>query len=88
MIRKQYFAIASWCENAEGIQRRIVVAWDSFTGETPRRRCILKELSDLYWQKGGDSWQGKNMSKVQKAGVTVVAAGEHHAGLIEQDWEF
>lgn len=41
----------------------------------------LEELSDFYWQKGGDSWQGKNRSKVQMAGITVAATGEHHTGL-------
>lgn len=83
IIRGQYLAIDIWCENAEGIQKKgkVVVVWDSFIWETFRRRCILEELSDFYWQKGGDSWQGKNRSKVQMAGITVVVAGEHHTGL-------
>lgn len=56
----------------------MIVVLDSFTWATFRRRYILEEIADLVWQKGRDSWQGKNTSRVPKAVFTVVAAGEHH----------
>lgn len=47
----------------------------------------MEELSDLYWQKGGDSQQGQNMCKVQKAYVTVGASGSITLSLAEEEGE-
>jgi len=46
--------------------------------------CILEELSDLYWQKAGDSWQGKNWNKVQRQILLWLLQGSIMLGLTEK----
>lgn len=75
-IREIHLAIDTWCENAEGIQKKGCDLGFLRVGN-------LQEKVHLECQEGRDPWQGKNMSTTQKAGITGVAAGEHHRNWAE-----
>lgn len=85
IIREQCSEIDTSCTDAEEIQRKgKVVVWESLTRETFRRRCVLEEISDLDWQKGGDSWQGKNVSSLEGRCLCCgCRRGSYNLGFVE-----